>query len=160
MRTVKYMYGLCCAKYILTSKWLVESANAGYFLPEEDFEMREVEYEGIKVNVKTVLFSSIRNKLFEGKHFFITPSVKPALSQLRSLIELCGGKVENNRRSIMKIQEGNNFSENSYVIISCQQDLHLITFKQFVCHVCTSEFIMNAIISQTLNFSAHSIKYT
>lgn len=158
-RSIKYMYALCCAKYIVSSDWLVESANAGYFLPEDEYQITDLDFDGIRTSIKNVLKSPIRNKLFEGKIFFLTPSVKPGVSHLKNLIELCGGKVENNRRSTMIIQEAINFSENSYIIISCAQDIHLITFRQFVCHVCSSEFVLSSIMTQSLNFSAHAIKY-
>lgn len=157
-RTLKYMMGLCCAKYILSSKWLIESASAGYFLPEDDFEIREFYFEGLKMDVSHVMKSTIRNKVFEGKTFYLTPSIRPPAAQLKILIELCGGKVENNRRSILKIQEANNFSEDSYVIISCPEDTHLFNFKQFVCNIVSTEYIMEGITSQTLDIKSHLVK--
>lgn len=159
MRTVKFMYGLCVAKFILSTNWLVDSALNGYFVPEEHYGLKEVELEGIKMDVQLVLNSSIRNRIFDGKVFYLTPSIKPAINHLKTMIEICGGIVEENRRSVPKIHEQNNLSANSYIIISCPTDSHLIPFKQFVCFVCTTEFVMQSIMSQTINFTPHMIKY-
>jgi hypothetical protein len=60
---------------------------------------------------------------------------------------------------VPKIHEQNNLSANSYIIISCPNDSHLINFKQFVCFVCTTEFVMQSIMLQTINFTPHMIKY-
>lgn len=75
-----------------------------------------------------------------------------SIRYLKWMIEQCGGKWEQNRRSIMKIHEINQQAPNSYIIISCPEDLHLLNFKHFVCYVCTSEFILQSIMTQTIDF--------
>lgn len=52
----------------------------------------------------------------------------------------------------MKIHELNQLAPNSYIIISCPEDLHLLGFKHFVCYVCTSEFVLQSIMTQTIDF--------
>jgi PAX-interacting protein 1 len=151
-RTMKFMYALCRAKYILTSAWLEESAKAGYFQIEENYWIRELG----KCDIPAVVKSPIRSRLFEDRVFFITPSVTPAPSYLRWLIEQSGGKWEHNRRSVMKIHELNQQSPNSYIVVSCPEDLHLLGFKHYVCFVCTSEFVLQSIMTQTIDFIGRS----
>lgn len=151
-RTIKFMYALCRAKYIINSLWLEESAKAGNFLPEDNFWINDLSQENFKCDVQFVVKSGTRSKLFENRVFYITPSVTPAPNYLRWLIEQSGGKWEHNRRSIMKIHELNQQSPNTYIVISCPEDLHLLGFKHYVCYVATSEFILQSIMTQTIDF--------
>lgn len=151
-RTIKFMNALCRAKYILTSQWLEESAKAGYFLPEHHFWINDLSQANFKCDVQAVVKSATRSRLFENRVFYITPSVTPAPNYLRWLIEQSGGRWEHNRRSIMKIHELNQQSPNTYIVISCPEDLHLLGFKHYVCYVATSEFILQSIMTQTIDF--------
>lgn len=155
---MKFIYGLCLAKFIIKSTWLEESARAGYFVSEEKHTMQEPQQD-FTCDVEKVINSPNRKALFEGKFFFITPSVRPSFAYLRNLIELCGGKVEKNRRSVAKIQEQIEQSTNSYIIISCPEDLQLVGFKNFVCYVCTTELVLQSIMEQAINIPPHSLKY-
>ena len=64
--------------------------------------------------------------LFQGKTFYITPSVVPSRSVLREIIENSGGKVASQRKSLKAINEVNQMDDNAYIVISCAADLHLI----------------------------------
>jgi PAX-interacting protein 1 len=145
------MYALCRAKYILHSSWLEESAKAGNFLPEDNFWINDLSQANFKCDVQFVVKSAMRSRLFENRVFYITPSVTPSPNYLRYLIESCGGRCEQNRRSLAKIHEINQQSQN-YFVISCPEDLHLLGFKHFVCYVVTSEFILQSIMTQTVDF--------
>lgn len=146
------MYALCRAKYILQSTWLEESAKAGQFQPADNYWIPDLTHANFKCEIPSVIKSPIRNNLFENRVFYITPSVMPAPSYLRWLIEQSGGQWELNRRSVMKIHELNQQSPNSYIVISCPEDLHLLGFKHYVCYVATSEFILQSIMTQTIDF--------
>ena len=151
-RTMKFLFALCTAKYILSSSWLEDSARAGYFQTEDNYWIKDLSEMNYKCDVLGVIKSPIRNRLFENRVFYITPTVKPAPSYLRWLIERSGGKWEHNRRSVMKIHELNQQSPNSYSVVSCPEDLNLLGFKHYVCYVCTSEFILQSIMTQTMDF--------
>jgi hypothetical protein len=77
-RTLKFIYALCRAKYILKSSWLEESAKAGSFQPEDNFWVQDL--ESYKCNIPAVVKSPIRSTLFENRVFYITPSVVPGPS--------------------------------------------------------------------------------
>lgn len=97
-----------------------------------------------------------------GKKLEVYSKIIPSIFHryLRWMIEQCGGKWEPNRRSIMKIHELNQQAPNSYIIISCPDDLHLLNFKHFVCYVCTSEFILQSIMTQTIDFLKSELQLT
>ncbi|CRK86347.1 CLUMA_CG000101, isoform A [Clunio marinus] len=158
-RTVKFLYALCRAKYIVNSSWLEESAKQGFFQNEDKFWIVDLG-SSFKCNIPAVVKSPIRKSLFEHRVFYITPSVKPGPSFLKWIIDQCGGKWELNRRSVMKIHELNQQSPNSYIIISCPEDLHLLGFKHFVCYVCTSEFILQSLMTQTIDFLKAELQLT
>jgi PAX-interacting protein 1 len=152
-RTIKFLYALCKAKFILNSSWLEDSAKNGYFQPAENYWIQDFQAKtNFKCDIPAVMKSPTRNKLFENRVFYITPSVTPAPVYLRWMIEQSGGKWEHNRRSVMKIHELNQQSPNSYIVVSCPEDLHLLGFKHYVCYVCTSEFILQSIMTQTMDF--------
>lgn len=154
------MYALCRAKCILYSSWLEESAKAGYFVPEDNFWINDLSPVNFKCDIQQVIKSPLRFRLFENRVFYITPSVMPAPNYLRWLIEQSGGKWEHNRRSIMKIHELNQQSPNTYIVISCPEDLHLLDFKHYVCYVATSEFILQSIMTQTIDFLKSELQLT
>lgn len=63
----------------LQSKWLEESAKAGYFQTEENYWINDLGGT-FKCNIPAVVKSPIRKMLFENRVFFITPSVLPGPS--------------------------------------------------------------------------------
>lgn len=167
LRTVKIIYALITAKHIVSSKWLVESAKAGYFLPVDNYSHASAELviDKVTCNIGRVLSSPIRRTLFQNKIFYITPKVSPSYKDICKWIELCGGKVEKNRKSNAKIQEINVKAPNTYIIISCENDLHLVSHftrpsKHSYCSVCSTEFITQSIMTQMINMEPHIYNYS
>lgn len=64
--------------------------------------------------------------IFQGKIFYVTPSVVPAPSAFAEIIESAGGTFEKTRRSLAQIQEINATKVN-YIIITQANDLHLLS---------------------------------
>lgn len=154
LRTSKLLQCLCTVRYILSSDWLVDSVAAGELLAEEKYAMKDEGFERqFSCDVQQVVKASDRSKLFEGRTFHMTPSIKPNVKALAKMIELSGGRVEKARRSLIKIHEANAQS-NSYVVLSCSPDLHLLSdilrSKQHNRIVATTEFVMESIMSQTV----------
>lgn len=163
VRTTKLLQCLCTVSHVLTSDWLVDSVAAGELLPEEKYLLRDPAFEReFKCDLQVVVKSGSRRRLFEGRTFYMTPSVKPSPKVLTRLIELSGGRVEKSRRSLLKIHEANAHSPNSYVVLSCSGDLHLLAdilrSKQHNRIVSTTEFVMESIMSQTIkDMEPHTI---
>ncbi|KAL1400707.1 hypothetical protein pipiens_007212 [Culex pipiens pipiens] len=164
-RTVKLITALTTVRYVLSSKWISDSASAGQFLPPENYrlDVKELD-ETFRCDLYKVLESPARNKLFEGKIFFITPQVKPSAKDVRQMIELSGGVVEKNPRSVKKIRETNLEKPGSYVIVGCPEDRIFIQpfiqkGKHGACQICTSEYVMQSILQQKLTIEPHVIKW-
>uniref|UniRef100_A0A8D8J950 PAX-interacting protein 1 n=1 Tax=Culex pipiens TaxID=7175 RepID=A0A8D8J950_CULPI len=164
-RTVKLITALTTVRYVLSSKWISDSASAGQFLPPDNYrlDVKELD-ETFRCDLYKVLESPARNKLFEGKIFFITPQVKPSAKDVRQMIELSGGVVEKNPRSVKKIRETNLEKPGSYVIVGCPEDRIFIQpfiqkGKHGACQICTSEYVMQSILQQKLTIEPHVIKW-
>lgn len=159
-RTEKLLFALCTVDHIVSSNWIVESAKAGKFLHVDkylwDVTPLNEQFNG---NIMKAIGSPNRKTLFAGKTFFITPSVRPNCVSLKKLIELCGGKVETGRRSASQIIQSNTQQPDSFIILTCMSDMHLLIdlmksgkLKRVIC---TTELVMAAIMQQKIDLDAH-----
>lgn len=164
-RTCKLLQCLCRVNHVVSSDWLTESASAGELLPEDKFQIHDPKFELMfKADIHQAVKSTSREQLFEGRTFHMTPSVRPTAKEMTKLIELCGGKVEKARRSLLKIHEANTAHPNSYIILSCPPDLHLLAdimrSKQHSRIICTTEFVMRSVMNQrVMDMEPHIIRY-
>ncbi|XP_059608090.1 PAX-interacting protein 1 [Phlebotomus argentipes] len=163
-RTHKLLLAMCVVKHIVSTQWLMESAKEGSFQPLDAYVIKDATFEdNFKCDIHETVKNPNRGQLFDGKTFYITPSVRPAVRELTQMIEASGGKVEKARRSVLKIQEANAQLADSYIILSCANDLHLLadltrSGKQNRI-ICTTEFVMRSIMTQSINIEPHIMKY-
>lgn len=158
-RSYKLLFALCTVDHIVSSKWIVDSAKAGKFLRPDEYALHsddKFRSEFRNCDVQAVLKSTTRKTLFAGKTFFITPSVRPLPKQIARLIEFCGGKVEPKRRTAAQIQQGNIQNPDSYIILACANDMHLLhdlrrSGNTNRC-ISTTEFVMTSIMQQKITF--------
>jgi len=96
-----------------------------YILDERKYFVNEIyDNNEIVCNVPKVLAISTRQTLFKSLTFFITPGITlPSSTRLEKIIKSAGGTVEPNRKSLNSIK---NLPPNTYFIISCIEDLHLV----------------------------------
>lgn len=163
-RTTKLIISLCVAKYIVSSTWLVESAKAGKFLPPENYPIHDKNFEeNFKCDIYKAIQQPNRNKLFEKKTFYLTPSVFPSLKNLVNLLELTGGTVEKNRRSSSVISEALKQNPGSYVVIGCQKDIHLLIDLSKITKshrfIYSTEYIMQSIMHQKIEDDKHLLNF-
>ncbi|KAK9754172.1 BRCA1 C Terminus (BRCT) domain [Popillia japonica] len=164
-RTHKLLCSICVGSYILPESWLRDSHAAGKFLDESNYTIDTKEFNSeFKCDFNQTLSTKNRNKLFEGKHFFITPSIVPRKKELIELIEFCGGNVERNRRTLAQIEATNISSPYSYIILTHENDLHLVADllknkKDKVRIVCNSELVLSAILKQTFEVEPYAVKF-
>lgn len=158
-RSYKLLFALCTVDHIVSSKWIVDSAKAGKFLRPDEYALNSDEKfrsEYRNCDIQAVLKSSTRKTLFAGKTFFITPSVRPSQKDIARLIEFCGGKVETKRRTASAIQQTNIQNPDSYIILTCASDMHLVfdllrSDNPNRC-ITTTEFVMTSIMQQKISF--------
>lgn len=149
---------------VLSSKWIVESAKAGKFLSTDDFEITDDTFkETYHCDIQAAIKSPNRKQLFQDKTFYITPSVRPNVKDLTKLIELSGGKVEKKRRSATLIAETNAQTPESYIVLTCTKDMHLLIDLTKPGKpnriICATELIMSAIMLQKFEVEKHIITY-
>lgn len=163
-RTCNLLFALCVVDHILSSKWIVESARAGKFLPTDEYDINDDSFkETYRCDIQTTIKSSNRKQLFQNKIFYITPSVRPNIKDLTKLIELCGGKVEKKRRSSTQIIETNAQIPESYIVLTCTKDMHLLIDLTKPGKpnriICATELVMSAIMLQKFEVEPHIITY-
>ncbi|XP_037899495.1 PAX-interacting protein 1-like [Glossina fuscipes] len=154
-RTCKLIQAVCHVDFVVKSQWLVDSAKAGKFLPAEPYKIDCIPVdENLKFPLEKVLNSTIRSTLFAGKYFYVTPDVFPARSEIVRMIESSGGKVEEKRRTAQAIADIYTQALDSYIIVTCPNDMHLCTdlirFGNPKCLIVSTEFVMSSILKQSL----------
>lgn len=163
-RTCNLLLGLCVVDHVLSSNWVVESAKAGEFLPLDGFEINDDSFKEIyHCDIQSTIRSTSRKELFKDKVFYITPSVRPNIKELTKLIEICGGKVEKKRRSAVQIAESNAQAPESYIMLTCTKDMHLLIDLTKPGKpnriICATELVMSAIMIQRIEIEPHVITY-
>lgn len=164
MRTYKLLFALCSVDHIVSSKWIVDSAKAGKFLRPDEYTLNDEQFRKLyNCDIQAVIKSTARKTLFAGKTFFVTPSVRPKPKEVVRLIEFCGGKVESKRRTAVQIAQANSQQPDSYIILTCIDDLHLVhdlsKMGKTNRYICSTEFVLAAIMQQKINFEPHVITY-
>uniref|UniRef100_A0A182XYS5 BRCT domain-containing protein n=1 Tax=Anopheles stephensi TaxID=30069 RepID=A0A182XYS5_ANOST len=97
-RTINLLRALIRGLWIVRYEWIVESYQAGRWLPEERFELSEFS-RAVQLNrsERQAFGSQYRNELYtDFAPFWISPRCPVPVQQLRELILLCRGKVTGN----------------------------------------------------------------
>jgi len=90
-RTYKSFYGIAHGLWVVSSRWLLDSAKAGNWLGEEKYEEKK-RLPG-SVLARKAIKSKNGNALFEGASFFLGSDTPLSHDELRNLITSCKGKV-------------------------------------------------------------------
>ena len=92
-RTDNLLLSLPTVKHILATKWIIDSGEAGRWINEEGYLLEDPEAEQkYNFSLAKTLSRSNRDKLFMGKIFYLTPSVKPTMQTLTNIITYSGGR--------------------------------------------------------------------
>ncbi|EFA05726.1 PAX-interacting protein 1 [Tribolium castaneum] len=163
-RTNKLLFCICREVFIMPEQWLRDSHTAQKFLDEASYSLDTKEFNSeYKCDFTQTLNTRNRSKLFEGKFFWVTPSVFPSKKVLVELVQSCGGIVEKIRRTSAQIEATNINSPYSYIIITHENDIHLVADllrnkKDKVRIVCSAELIFSAILKQTFEVEPFAVK--
>nr|CAG4640677.1 EOG090X027U [Eulimnadia texana] len=155
-RTPKLLSCVPFVKFIVSRKWISDSVQQGKLLGESDYILEDSDFEKkFNFSLKKVLEIPNRNHLFMGKTFYVTPSVVPCRSVLTEIIEASGGKVCAQRKSVKWITQANQQEENSYLVVSCETDYHLVSdLFQAKINVYNTEFVMSAVLTQKVPYKS------
>ncbi|CAK9299536.1 unnamed protein product [Gordionus sp. m RMFG-2023] len=160
-RTLKFFCALSHCRYIVTSKWVEDSHNAGYFLDESEYILKDIDAErSYDFCLKTSLYrAQHRDLLFKNMNFYLTPNVEPSLKILKPVIESAGGTFVKQRPSTRQISLQNK-DKVKLVIISCPEDISLC--KDYLSQdidLHNVELILTGLIQQNLNFEQFLINF-
>jgi len=156
-RTINMMCALSYVHHVLKADWIRESRKDNKWLDESAFQFEDdvAEHKFFHTSVVNRLQKPERSKLFEGKSFFLTPSIKPHWRQLRRVVESAGGRVEMPpRRSLSQIRRANEEGNDpTYIIVTCQHDLHLVEdVLKAKMGVFNAESVMSSVLTGSVCF--------
>ncbi|KAJ8973925.1 hypothetical protein NQ317_001131 [Molorchus minor] len=162
-RSNKLFFAIVKGACVVNEQWLKDSHSTNQFLPETNYNLNSKDFNYIyKCDIDQTLQTKNRNQLFEGKFFFVTPSVFPSKRVIVELIQSCGGIVERIRRSSVQIEATSINSPYSYFIVTHENDLHLVADllknkKDKMRIVCNVELILSAILKQTFEVEPYAV---
>lgn len=162
-RTHKFLFAISKSCHIVSEKWLEESHSMKNFLPELEFVPCTDEFnQTYNVSLERTLQTLNRDKILEGKTFWLTPSVYPTKRIVSDLIESSGGKLERIRRSRAQIEAMNTASPLSYFILIAKEDLHLVADllknkKDNQKVICNVELVFSAVLKQHFEVEPYAV---
>ncbi|CAG9814579.1 unnamed protein product [Phaedon cochleariae] len=163
VRTNKLFFAIAKHATVVSERWLTASRDANRFLPEGDYPLELEDFDRqYGCDLDRTFATRNRNRLFEGKFFFVTPSVCPSKRIVADLIRCSGGIVEKHRRSSTQIEATAINSPFSYFIVTHEDDLHLVADllrnkKDKMRIVCNAELIFSSILRQTFETEPYAV---
>ena len=92
-RTNNFLLCLPRVRFVLRPEWVTECGAQDKWLSEEGYTLEDPEMEmRFNFSLAKTLARANRDKLFSGKVFYLTPSVKPSLQILSQIITASGGR--------------------------------------------------------------------
>lgn len=160
-RTPKFVCAFSNAKYILTYKWIVESHEANNVFDEKAFILQDK--AGEEKFSFNLIYSWMKRKkrnspLFNNMVFFITPTVKSRVSNVKEMIESAGGIVATKKPPTKMQLDQLKADGKRLVVISCVEDelIYSMLESQGV-DIMDTEFVTSGILRQDIDYEAHRI---
>ena len=92
-RTNNFLLCLPRVRCVVRPEWVAECGAQDKWLSEEGYTLEDPEMEmSYNFSLARTLARANRDKLFNGKVFYLTPSVKPSLQILSQIITASGGR--------------------------------------------------------------------
>uniref|UniRef100_A0A0C9PRK5 PAX-interacting protein 1 n=1 Tax=Fopius arisanus TaxID=64838 RepID=A0A0C9PRK5_9HYME len=94
----------------------------------------------------------------KGLTFYVTPSVVPSPTAFSEIIESAGGTMEKCRRSLVQIQEMNSGGKLNYIIVTQENDLHLLAdVLQANINVFSAEVVLRSVARQNFQIDTNQL---
>jgi len=155
-RTISFLCAISYVKFILKPSWIRQSHKEKKLLDVADYRLQDPDFEKqFGCNITKTLQKPDRHKLFEGRVFYLTPSIFPSWKKLKVVIEAAGGSVDNKRRrNVEQIREVNKADRDPvYLIITCEHDLHIVTdILKAKIGIFNTEFVKSAVMRGKMDF--------
>uniref|UniRef100_A0ACD5W1Q3 Uncharacterized protein n=2 Tax=Avena sativa TaxID=4498 RepID=A0ACD5W1Q3_AVESA len=155
-RTKNMLEAIALGKLVVTSMWLESCGEAGCFVNDKKYILRDAKKETeIGFSMPISLASASKHPLLLGKRVFVTQNVKPSRQVLTSLVSASSGQpLERIGRSISKERE----APDDLLVISCEEDYETCAaLLEKGANVYEVELILNGIVIQKLEYERHRL---
>ncbi|KAG0423015.1 hypothetical protein HPB47_001191, partial [Ixodes persulcatus] len=155
-RTVKLLSAFGSAKFVVTPRWITDSADCNLFADEKQYAVDDPDAEKtFGFSLEQVLQRADRTPLFKGMIFFITPGVYPSPPLLQEIVESCGGVAYLKKRPTLKQVSTVTQGGTKFLVISCDNDLHLCRdYMAKNINIYSAEFILTGVLRQCVDLDA------
>ncbi|KAG5554914.1 hypothetical protein RHGRI_012464 [Rhododendron griersonianum] len=156
VRTRNMLEAIALGKPVVTHLWLESCGQAGCFIDERTYILRDAKKEkefGFSLPVS--LARACQRPLLQGQKVLITPNTKPCKELLASLVKAVHGEaVERIGRSAFK--DGEILEE--FLVLSCEEDYAICApFLEKGAAVYSSELLLKGIVTQKLEYERHRL---
>uniref|UniRef100_A0ACD5VP98 Uncharacterized protein n=1 Tax=Avena sativa TaxID=4498 RepID=A0ACD5VP98_AVESA len=155
-RTKNMLEAIAFGKLVVTSMWLESCGEAGCFVNDKKYILRDAKKEKeIGFSMPISLASASEHPLLLGKRVFVTQNVQPSRQVLTSLVSASSGQpLERIRRSISKERE----APDDLLVISCEEDYETcVALLEKGANVYEAELILNGVVIQKLEYERHRL---
>ncbi|RLN29503.1 hypothetical protein C2845_PM05G12300 [Panicum miliaceum] len=155
-RTRNMLEAITLGKPVVTSMWLENCGQAGCFIDERKYILRDAKKEKeLGFSMPISLASACKHPLLLGKRVFVTSNVKPSKVVVTSLVKASSGQpLERVGRSIMKEKE----VPDDLLVISCEEDYETCTpLLEKAAIIFSTELLLNGIVIQKLEYERHRL---
>lgn len=155
-RTKNMLEAITLGKPVVTSMWLENCGQAGSFIDERNYILRDAKKEKeLGFSMPISLASSCKHPLLLGKRVLVTSNVKPSQMVVTGLVKASSGQpLERVGRSIVKGKE----VPDDLLVISCEEDYQTCApLLERGASVFSVEFLLNGIVIQKLEYDRHRL---
>ncbi|CAL9158462.1 uncharacterized protein LOC135585980 isoform X1 [Musa acuminata AAA Group] len=156
VRTQNMLEAIAVGKLVVTPMWLESCGQAGCFMDEKNYILRDLKKEReIGFSMPVSLARACHCPLLQGKKVFITPNVKPNGDLVSSLVKASRGQtLKRIGRSEMKQDK----VPDDLLVISCEEDYNIcIPLLEKGAGIFSSELLLNGIVIQKLEYERHRL---
>ncbi|XP_019418974.1 PREDICTED: uncharacterized protein LOC109329687 isoform X3 [Lupinus angustifolius] len=156
VRTRNMLEAIAYGKPVVTHLWIESCGQASCFIDERNYILRDTKKEkDIGFSMPVSLARASQHPLLEGRKVLITPNAKPSKEIISSLVKAVQGQaVERVGRSALKDHK----FPDDLLILSCEEDYSsCVPFLEKGAMVCSSELLLNGIVTQKLEYERHSL---
>ncbi|XP_065020716.1 uncharacterized protein LOC103996407 isoform X1 [Musa acuminata AAA Group] len=156
VRTQNMLEAIAVGKLVVTPMWLESCGQAGCFMDEKNYILRDLKKEReIGFSMPVSLARACHCPLLQGKKVFITPNVKPNGDLVSSLVKASRGQtLKRIGRSEMKQDK----VPDDLLVISCEEDYNIcIPLLEKGAGIFSSELLLNGIVIQKLEYERHQL---
>uniref|UniRef100_A0A0E0KYF8 BRCT domain-containing protein n=1 Tax=Oryza punctata TaxID=4537 RepID=A0A0E0KYF8_ORYPU len=165
-RTKKMLEAIALGKPVVTSMWLENCGQAGCFIDEKKYILRDAKKEReIGFSMPTSLAAACKHPLLLGKRVYVTSNVKPSRDVVIGLVLASSGQpLERIGRSMTKKVP------DDLLVISCEEDYETCSpllkrdsgqsvndHEWTGASVFESELLLNGIVIQKLEYERHRL---